>query len=146
MAQALHRFSDEGGAVEDGGEWTTIATLDPQADTGAVEEAPRRVEKGGAHRGVEGVDAVRDDERREWVQFDLGQAAFSIMLAAADLGIGSGHASVTDQGVARQVLGHPDDRFCPYLIALGYPADRPLAPVAHPKRRSFDEVVHRDRW
>ena len=119
-------------------------------DRGALERlsgtGPGTRHLAGAAAAIGLVAPVRDDERREWVQFDLGQAAFSIMLAAADLGIGSGHASVTDQGVARQVLGHPDDRFCPYLIALGYPADRPLAPVAHPKRRSFDEVVHRDRW
>jgi nitroreductase len=32
------------------------------------------------------------------------------------------------------------------MIALGYPADRPLAPIAKPDRRPFDEVVHRNRW
>ena len=70
----------------------------------------------------------------------------SIMLAAADLGIGSGHSVVTDQDLARELLGHPADRFCPYLIALGYPAGRPLRPIEHPKRRPFEEVVHRGRW
>lgn len=25
-------------------------------------------------------------------------------------------------------------------------AGRPLSPIKNPKRRSFDEVVHRDRW
>ena len=34
----------------------------------------------------------------------------SMMLAAAGLGIGSGHASVTDQDLARQLLGFPEDR------------------------------------
>ena len=100
----------------------------------------------GAAAAVALVAPVRDDERREWVQFDLGQAAFSIMLAAADQGVGSGHASVADQDVARQVLGYPADRFCPYLVALGYPAGRPLTPIARPKRRPFEEVVHRGRW
>ncbi len=51
-----------------------------------------------------------------------------IMLEATDLGIGSGHASVVDQDLARSLLGFPEGRFCAYLIALGYPADRPLAP------------------
>jgi nitroreductase len=83
---------------------------------------------------------------RDSIQYDLGQATMSIMLAAADLGIGSGHAMVEDQELARRILGVPGDRFCAWLIALGYPADRPLAPIARPNRRPFDSVVHRGRW
>ncbi|MFP3915650.1 MAG: nitroreductase family protein [Actinomycetota bacterium] len=83
---------------------------------------------------------------RESVQYDLGQVTMSIMLAAADAGIGSGHAAVRDQDLARQILGLPPDRFCAWMVALGYPADRPLRPIASPDRRPFDEVVHRERW
>jgi nitroreductase len=79
-------------------------------------------------------------------QFDLGQAAMSMELAAADLGIGSCHAGVADMALARQVLGLPADRDWVSLMSLGYPADRLLAPVRNPKRRPFDEVVHRGRW
>jgi len=32
------------------------------------------------------------------------------------------------------------------LISLGYPADRPLSPIRNPKRRPFNEVVHRGGW
>jgi nitroreductase len=84
--------------------------------------------------------------RRDSIQYDLGQATMSIMLAAADLGIGSGHAAVADQELARRILGFREDRFCAWLIALGYPADRPLAPIKQPHRRPFDDVVHRGRW
>jgi nitroreductase len=87
-----------------------------------------------------------DDRQRNRLQYDLGQATMSIMLAAAGLGIGSGHAGVQDQDMARGVLGFPADRFCAYLIALGYPADRPLTLIRHPDRRPFSEVVHRDHW
>jgi nitroreductase len=86
------------------------------------------------------------DQERDWIQYDLGQATMSIMLAASDLGIGTGHSAVGDQALARRLLGLPADRFCAYLIALGYPADRPLRPIKRPTRRPFDEVVHRDRW
>jgi len=68
------------------------------------------------------------------------------MLAAADLGIGSGHSAVGDQDLARSVLGLPADRFGVALLALGYPSDRPLVPMKRPDRRPFDEVVHRGRW
>jgi nitroreductase len=87
-----------------------------------------------------------DPGTRESIQYDLGQATMSIMLAAADLGIGSGHAAVTDQPLARRVLGLPEDRFCAWLVALGYPADRPLTPIQRPNRRPFEDVVHRGHW
>ena len=87
-----------------------------------------------------------DDRHRDWMQYDLGQATANIMLTAADLGIGSGHAAVVDQEQAQRVLGFPDGKFCVYLIALGYPADRPLRPITRPDRRPFGEVVHWGRW
>jgi nitroreductase len=79
-------------------------------------------------------------------QLDLGQATMAMTLAATDLGIGSCHAGVADVQLAREVLGFPSDRNWALLISLGYPADRPLTPVKNPKRRPFDEVVHRGRW
>ena len=66
---------------------------------------------------------------QELVQYDLGQATMSIAIAAADLGIGSGHSAVGDQELARRAARHPADHFCAFLIALGHPADRPLAPL-----------------
>jgi nitroreductase len=92
------------------------------------------------------VIAPPADNEFHRAQFDLGQATMSIMLAAADLGIGSCHAGVADLELARQVLGLPEDRTWVLLVSLGYPADRPLAPVRQPKRRPFDEVVHRGHW
>ena len=87
-----------------------------------------------------------DPQGRDLVQFDLGQATMSIMLAAADLGIGSAHAGVHDQELARRLLGFPEDRFCAVLITLGSPADRPLRPIQRPNRRPFNDVVHRGHW
>ena len=87
------------------------------------------------------------DERSRVVdQYDIGQATYAIMLAATDLGIGTGHSSVGDQDKARAILGVPDDHFVAYLIGLGYPAGLPLTPIIKPDRRPLDEVVHRGRW
>jgi nitroreductase len=79
-------------------------------------------------------------------QYDLGQATMAMMLAAADLGIGSGHSAVGDQEACRRILGVPADHTCAYMLALGYPADRPLRPITKPARRPIDEVVHRGHW
>ena len=91
------------------------------------------------------VGPVADNPYRR-AQFDCGQAAMSMALAAADLGIGSSHAGVADMALARRVLGLPEDRSWVILLSLGYPADRPLTPVRNPKRRPFDEVVHHGHW
>jgi nitroreductase len=88
-----------------------------------------------------------DSEReRDRVYYDLGQATMSIMLAATDLGIGSGHAGVADQRLARKLLGFPEDRFCAYLVALGSPAGRALTPIMRPNRHPFEDIVHREHW
>jgi nitroreductase len=89
---------------------------------------------------------AKEERQRDRLQYDLGQATMSMMLAAASLGIGSGHSSVGDQDMARSLLDFPEDKFCAYLVSLGYPADRPLTLIRNPDRRPFNEVVHRDRW
>ena len=89
---------------------------------------------------------IDDARQKEWLQYDHGQATMSMAIAAADLGIGSSHAAVADQALARSLLGFPEDRFAVSLLSLGYPRDRPLMPLQRPNRRSFDDVVHRGRW
>ncbi len=66
--------------------------------------------------------------------------------AAADLGIGTAHSSVGDQDAARKILGVPDDHDVTFLLGVGYPADRPLRPIAQPDRRPAGEVIHHGRW
>ena len=95
------------------------------------------------------VMTLRQPEEQRYVtidQYDLGQATMAMMLAATDVGVGSGHSAIGDQEACRRILGIPEDRICAYMLALGYPADRPLKPIARPDRRPFDEVVHRGRW
>jgi nitroreductase len=87
-----------------------------------------------------------DERQRGLMLYDFGQATAYMMLAAADLGIGSGHSAVADQQQAQRVLGFPDGYLAVYLIGLGYPADRPLRPLTRPNRRPFNEVVHWNRW
>ena len=88
----------------------------------------------------------QDDRQSALLQFDLGQATYAMTVAAADLGIGTGHAAAADQEQARAVLGLPEGRFLAYVLSVGYPADRPLAIIDRLNRRPFDEVVHRGRW
>ena len=102
-----------------------------------------------AEAAAAAVMTLRQPEEERYLaidQYDLGQATMAMMLAATDLGIGSGHSAIGDQQACRRILGIPEDRICAYMLALGYPADRPLKPVVHPDRRPFDEVIHRGHW
>ena len=93
------------------------------------------------------VVPVPPDKRRLVTDtYDIGQATMAMMIAATDLGVGTGHSSVGDQDKARAILGVPDDHQVAFLLGIGYPADRPLAPIRKPNRRPFSEVVHHGRW
>ena len=67
-------------------------------------------------------------------------------VAAADLGVGTGHAAASDQDQARAVLGFPGGRFLAHMLSVGYLADKPLAVIERLNRRPFDDVVHRRGW
>ena len=97
-----------------------------------------------------GVALVAPDtaDRREWILFDLGQAAAYMQLAAWELGIGSCIATIYHPERAGAILGLPDGMRCDLALSFGYPtADQTRPGVVRPGgRRSFDEVVHWDRW
>jgi nitroreductase len=102
-----------------------------------------------AHSAATIVLVIEDSDDpmlRQRARYDLGQTTMAMLIAAADLGIGSGHSSVRDQDLARSVLGLPPDRVAAYLLDFGYPAGPPLRPIRKPNRRPFGEVVHRGRW
>ena len=86
---------------------------------------------------------AEEDWRRESIAFDLGQCAQNLMLAAWERGIGSAHAAVYDQDLARELLGYPADRRSDYVLGLGYPAE---PPSGRGRRRPLDHLLHRDRW
>jgi nitroreductase len=120
-------------------------------DRGDLEELSRVWQGAGHVAGsaatVVLVAPVTDDPRRNGlIEYDHGQATIQMALEATDRGIGSGHSSIGDQDRLRRLLGIPEDRRGSYMLALGYPADRPLAPLTKINRRPFDEVVHRGRW
>jgi len=92
------------------------------------------------------VDDQEDQRMRELAEYDIGQASMQMMIAAIDLGVGSGHSAVGDQDLAREILGFPEGKIARYIIDFGYPAGGPLKPIRKPNRRHFDEVVHRGAW
>ena len=127
--------------------WDFIAVTDKATleALGGVWQGARHIP--GSQATIVLVIPEPDEERFVTLdRYDLGQATYAMMVAAADLGIGTGHSSIGDQALAREILGIPDGHIPAYMIGLGHPADRPLRPIKKPDRRPFDEVVHRGSW
>ena len=147
----LERICEAGRRAPSAGNWQPWNFV-VVTGRGQLAELAKAWDRGGRHiAGSAATIALvasepEDERRRGLLMYDLGQATAIMMVAAADLGIGSGHSSVGDQEQARRVLGFPDGYLAFYLIGLGYPADRPLRPLTRPNRRPFDEVVHWNRW
>ena len=148
--EALERILEAGRRAPSSRNWqpwdfVLVSDRDQLGELATVWRGARQVADSAATIAV--VLPQSDDEgERERAHYDAGQATIAMQIAAADLGIGSGHTAVGDQDKARAILGVPDDRYVAYLIPLGYPADRPLKPIQKPDRRPFDEVVHWGRW
>ena len=89
-----------------------------------------------------------DPEGKFQIMFDAGQAAAFMQLAAWELGIGSVPASIYQPELARQILAFPPEWHLRIALSFGYPLEEEKLFAAPKKggRRSFDEVVHWDRW
>jgi nitroreductase len=125
--------------------WDFVLVTDPGQLSELAKAGPGAGHLAGAAAAIVVIGPAADNPFGR-AQFDLGQAVMAMTLAAADLGVGSCHAGIADLALVRGLLGFPDDRDWAFLISLGYPADRPLAPIRNPQRRPFGEVVHRGRW
>ncbi len=78
-------------------------------------------------------------------EFDLGQAAAYMQLAATAHGVGSCVTTLHDGEAAHAILAVPPELECRYSIAFGYPAEEqpPLRPGG---RRPLSELVRRERY
>jgi hypothetical protein len=77
-------------------------------DRGQLIELAKVWDRGGRHIARSAATIARvaedpeDEMHRDWLMYDFGQATANMMLAAADLGIGTGHSAVMRQEQARR--------------------------------------------
>jgi nitroreductase len=126
-------------------DFVVVRDEDRLQELSRVWQGARHIPGSAATIALVGPDPEESRER-ESIAYDMGQVTMSIMLAAADLGIGSGHSSAHDVELGRQILDLPEGQRIWWMIGLGYPADRPLKPIQNPARRPYDEVVHDETW
>jgi nitroreductase len=80
-------------------------------------------------------------------EFDLGQAAAYMQLAAHARGIGSCIATLWEPDQARAVLGVPADRHLRYALSFGWPTpEEEVRPPRPGARRPLAEIVRQERW
>ena len=72
-----------------------------------------------------------------WQMFDAGVASEAFCLAAYEQGLGTVILGIFDQDEATAVLEIPEDRELVALIAIGTPAEAPVAP----RRKSVDDLL-----
>jgi nitroreductase len=148
--EALDRILEAGRRAPSAGNWqpwdfVLVTDRSQLAELAKVWQGAKHVAGAAAAIAIVAPEP-RDDRESALLQYDLGQATYAMTVAAADMGVGTGHAAVADQDQARSVLGLPDGRFLAYVLSVGYPSEKPLAVIERLNRRPFDEVVHRGRW
>jgi nitroreductase len=93
------------------------------------------------------VILMPDPAERFQILFDAGQAAAYMQLAAWEMGVGSCLVTSYDRDRVRELLGFPDNLHIRIAIAFGYPAEN--TSNRRPRkggRRTFDDVVHWEKW
>ena len=79
---------------------------------------------------------------RSYLDVDVAIAMDHLIMAAADLGLGTCWIGAFDPVAAREVLGIPESVEPIVFTPLGYPGDE-LGPK---KRRPMEELVRYERW
>jgi nitroreductase len=81
-------------------------------------------------------------QRKDYTDVDIGIVVDHLILAAAELGLGTCWIGAFDPTAAREVLGLPGEVEPVVFTPLGYPADLP-----RPKQRKpLSELVRYEHW
>lgn len=121
--------------------WTFIVVRDRDRLRALSECGKYAGHLAGAAVAVAMVGNVARDE------FDLGQAAAYMQLAAQARGIGSCIATLWEPDRARAILGVPADRHLRYALSFGWPTPEEAArPPRSGARRPLEELVRQERW
>lgn len=78
--------------------------------------------------------------------FDLGQAAAYMQLAATEHGVGSCLIAIYEPEEAKKLLGIPAEYRAWISIAFGYPTEAEQEKSLGKGRKDFENVVHWEQW
>lgn len=122
----------------------------------APEGNPREGEKPVAYIVV----LMKRENDRPQAKYDAGAAIENMLLAAWSYGIGSCWLGAVNRSDLAQALSIPEDYAIDSVIALGYPAEKPVTEeagdsiryykdadqVLHVPKRPLTSILHIDKW
>jgi nitroreductase len=92
--------------------------------------------------GIPSQNWIRKEDSKNYNDVDVAIVMDHVILAAANLGLGTCWIAAFDPAAARQVLGLPDGVEPIAFTPLGYPADQPRPK----KRKAIADLVSYERW
>ena len=104
--------------------------------------------------------ANKEKSDEKYVGMDVGIAAEAIVLTAWEKGVGGCIQGTIERERIKGILGIPNEFNVPLVVALGYPAEKPVVEKAtksldywigeknelHIPKRGLEEVLHRDKF
>ncbi len=104
--------------------------------------------------------ANKEKSDEKYIGMDVGIAAEAIVLTAWEKGVGSCIQGAIERERIKGVLGIPNEFNVSLVVALGFPAEKPVVEKAtknldywidkkgelHVPKRSLKEVLHKDRF
>jgi nitroreductase len=92
--------------------------------------------------GLPGQNWIRKQDRKNYNDVDVAIVLDHLILAAAELGLGTCWIAAFDPEAARRHLALPPEVVPVAFTPLGYPHDRPQPK----KRKKLAELVRYERW
>lgn len=92
--------------------------------------------------GVPEQSWVRSDDHRRYLDVDVAIVMDHLILAAANLGLGTCWIAAFNAKAARQILNLPDEVEPLIFTPLGYPADSPTVK----ERKPLEALVRYEHW
>jgi len=86
-------------------------------------------------------DSIKKHEN-ELSLINLSLASAFLVLRATELSLGTCFVAWTDKEKIKKILGIPEDIMIPYVIAMGYPDEKP-----EPRgRKELNEIMSFEKW
>ena len=97
-----------------------------------------------AEKGLAGYfnGKTATDKGEYWYMLDVGIAMENLVLAAADLGLGTVHVGLFDANRVAEILKIPENYYVVEMTPLGYPEYQP-----NPRpRKALEEIVYKEEF
>jgi len=94
-----------------------------------------------AEREAYSPNSIKEHEENMSL-INLSLASAFLVLRATELGLGTCFVAWADKEKIKRILGIPEDVIVPYVIAMGYPDEKPKSRG----RKKLNEIMNFEKW